>query len=96
MEVAFDLRAVRYRAVDGGEGARQKLFSQSVASVGETVFGDVDGFLVGLQFDECLVNRFGEKFPAELSEALVRVFVKTIVNHISVVVIESDEILMIS
>ena len=96
MEVAFDLRAVRYRAVDGGEGARQKLFSQSVASVGETVFGDVDGFVVGLQFDECLVNRFGEKFPTDVGEAFIWVFVKTVINDVSIVVIESDEILMIS
>ena len=96
MEVAFDFRAVRYRAVDGGEGARQKLFSQSVVSVSETVFGDVDGFLVGLQFDECLVNRFGEKFPTDVGEALIWIFVKTVINDVSIVVIESDEILMIS
>ena len=96
MEVASHVRAVRYRAVDGGEGARQKLFSQSVVSVSETVFGDVDGFLVGLQFDECLVNRFGEKFPTDVGEALIWIFVKTVINDVSIVVIESDEILMIS
>ena len=96
VEIAFDLRAVLDRAVDGGEGARQKFLSQSVVSVGETVFGDVDGFVVGFEFDERLVDGLGVKFPAEIGEALIWVFVKTVVNDISIVVIESDEVLMIS
>lgn len=95
VEIAFDFGTVFDRAVDGGNRACQEFFSEGVISVSEAVFGDVDGFIVWLQFDKRVVDGLGMKFPAEISEALVWIFVETIVDDVSAVVIESDEILMI-
>lgn len=48
VEITFDLGAVFDSPVDGCECARQKLLPECVASVGEAVFGDINGFAIRL------------------------------------------------
>lgn len=95
MEVGPYIRAVRYRAVDGGECTRQKFFPECIASVGEAVLGYVDRLFVGFQFHKSLIDGLWIELPTDVGEALVRILVETIVDDVSAVVIESDEILMI-
>lgn len=79
MEVATDVGAVCYRAVDGGEGACEKLCAHRVVLVGETVFGDVYWLPIGLEIDERLVDGLGVEFPADIGAAFVWVFVEAVV-----------------
>lgn len=95
VEIALDVGAIFYCAVDGGKGARQEFLSERVAPIGEAVFGDVDGFSIRLQFYECLINRFRIEFPTKVRALFIRIFVKTIIDDISSVMIETDEILFV-
>ena len=81
--------------MDRGECARQELFSERIASVGKTVLGYVYWLAIWFQFYECLVNRLRMKFPADIGAAFIWIFIKTSVDDISVVVIESDEVLVV-
>lgn len=96
VEIAANVGTVLDGAMDGGKSAREKVFPEGVASVGETVFGNINGFSVGLQFNERLIDGFRIQFPAEVGSLFVRIFIETVVDDISVVVIESDEVLVVS
>lgn len=81
--------------MDGGKGACQKFFSHGVVSVGETILGDIYRFVVWFQLNERLIDGFRIQFPTEVGSLFVWIFIESVVDDVSVVMIESDEVLVV-
>ena len=94
MEVASDIRTVCDGTVDGSEGAGEEVLAQHIIGIGETVLGDVDGLLVELEFDQCLIDGLGRVIPAKVGLLSIGILVEAMVDDIAIVVVEADEILM--
>ncbi len=95
MEIASDVDTIFDGLVNRKKSSRQKFFSQRIARISETIFGNVDGLMVWFQLNECSIDGLGIELPAKVSLTFIWIFVETVIDHISIIVIESDEVLVI-
>ena len=95
VEIAADIDIMRECFAYGVDGFSYPFFAQGVPRIGEPVFGDIDRFFVLFQIKECLIEGFGMEFPAEVGDAFFWIFSEAVVDDISIVEIETDEVLRI-
>lgn len=96
IEIAAHIGSINDGAVDSGESGGDELLAQLIGRIRETAFGDVDRQAVGLEFEQRLIDRVGPIFPAEVGLDLVRILAEAVVDDVAVVVIQPDEVLVVS
>ena len=93
VEIPADRGAGVDSAVEGDESGGDETLAHLVRRIGDAVFEDVDRLLVGDELDHGMIEGLGVIFPAEVGTLFIRILVEAVVDNVSVIVVEPDEVL---